>query len=81
MFSIEDPSAELTVGEAAELLNLGRAHLISQVSSGAILSRGAGSALALALADVLAHRKSIDVQASQALDAMSTEAEDAGLYE
>lgn len=81
MSSMGDPPAELTVGEAAELLNVSRAHLLSQVSSGAIPSRGAGSALTLALADVLAHRRSIDMQARQALDAMSIEAEAAGLYE
>ena len=81
MPSMEKPPTGLTVGEAAELLNESRAHLLTQVSSETIPSRGAGSARLLAIADVLARRKLIDFHASQALDAMSSEAEDAGLYE
>ena len=81
MSTFEDPPTELTIDEAAELLNVSRAHLLDQIASGAIPSHRIGTQLSLTLADVLAYRELIDAHAGQALDAMSIEAEDAGLYE
>ena len=71
---------DLTVDDAADLLNVSRAHLLELVASGALPSRRRGQQQRLALVDVLAHRDLIDSRAGRALDAMTLEAEDAGLY-
>lgn len=60
---------------------MSQAHLVDQISTGAVHAQRTGYGVSLALADVLAYRELIDAQASQALDAMAIEAEDAGLYE
>lgn len=77
----EDLPADLTIDDAAELLNVSRAHLLEQVASGALPSHQRGAQELIALADVLAYRDLIDTSASQALDALTHEAEDTGLYE
>lgn len=81
MSTSEDPCVGLTIDQAAELLNVSRAHVLDQIASRAMLSHRSGPQQSVALADVLAHRDLIDTQAGQALDAMTIEAEDAGLYE
>jgi excisionase family DNA binding protein len=73
--------AELTTVEAARLLNVSRPHLIKQVDAGAIPHHMVGTHRRLRLADVLAHRDRADARASAALDAMTAEAEDLGLYD
>ncbi|MGI8999813.1 MAG: excisionase family DNA-binding protein [Candidatus Limnocylindria bacterium] len=73
--------AELTTVEAAELLNVSRPFLIKQIEAGTLLCHMVGTHRRLRLADVLAYRDRIDADASEALAAMSAEAEELGLYE
>ncbi len=73
--------AELTTVEAAELLNVSRPFLIKQIEAGTLPCHMVGTHRRLRLADVLAYRDRMDADASEALAAMSAEAEELGLYE
>lgn len=73
--------AELTTVEAAELLNVSRPFLIKQLEAGALPYHMVGTHRRLRLVDVLAYRDRMDEQAEKALEAMTSEAEDLGLYE
>ena len=73
--------AELTSVEAAELLNVSRPFLIKQLDAGALPRHLVGTHRRLRLADVLAYRDHLDVNANDALSALSREAEDLGLYD
>ena len=73
--------AELTTVEAAELLNVSRPFLIKQLDAGALPHHLVGTHRRLRLADVLAYRDRLDVNANDALSALSREAEDLGLYD
>ncbi|MDP1818616.1 MAG: helix-turn-helix domain-containing protein [Acidimicrobiales bacterium] len=73
--------AELTTVEAAELLNVSRPYLIKQLDAGKLAFHMVGTHRRLKLADVLAYRDRLDADASDALDALTAEAEDLGLYE
>lgn len=72
--------ADLTTVEAAELLNVSRPFLIKQLEAGALPYRMVGTHRRMRLADVLAYRDRMDDQAEQALAALTTEAEELGLY-
>lgn len=73
--------AELTTVEAADLLNVSRPYLIKQLAAGKLAFHMVGTHRRLKLADVLAYRDRLDADASDALDALTAEAEDLGLYE
>ncbi len=73
--------AELTTVEAAELLSVSRPFLIKQIERGALACHMVGTHRRLRLADVLAYRDRIDAEASDALAAMTAEAEELGLYD
>lgn len=73
--------AELTTVQAAELLNMSRPHLIKQIEAGEIPHHMVGTHRRLKLVDVLAYRDRLEAQANEALDAMTAEAEDLGLYQ
>lgn len=72
--------AELTTVEAAQLLNVSRPFLIKQIELGVLPHHMVGTHRRLKLADVLDYRDRLDTQASKALDAMTAEAEELGLY-
>ena len=74
-------AVELTIVEAAQMLNVSRPHLIKQIEASAIPHHMVGTYRRLRLADVLAYRDQIDGRAAAALDAMAAEAEDLGLYD
>lgn len=73
--------AELSTVEAAEILNVSRPHLIKQLEHGALAFRMVGSHRRVRLVDVLAYRDAQDVAARHALDELTRQAEDLGLYE
>jgi excisionase family DNA binding protein len=73
--------AELTTVQAAELLNVSRPYLIKQIEAGEIPHHMVGTHRRLKLVDVLSYRDRLDAQADEALDAMTAEAEELGLYQ
>lgn len=73
--------AELTTVEAAELLNVSRPHLIKLLGGGALPFRMVGTHRRLRLVDVLAYRDRQDAAAREALDELTRQAEDLGLYD
>lgn len=73
--------AELTTVQAAELLNVSRPYLIKQIEAGGIPHHMVGTHRRLKLVDVLAYRDRLEAQANDALDAMTAEAEELGLYQ
>jgi excisionase family DNA binding protein len=74
-------NAELTTVEAAEILNVSRPHLVKQLEAGALAFRLVGSHRRIRLVDVLAYRDRVDARAHAALDAMTRDAEEFGLYD
>jgi excisionase family DNA binding protein len=79
--SVAPLHAELTTVEAAELLNVSRPHLIKQLESGAIPYRMVGTHRRVRLADVLDYRDRHDAQTSDALELLTRQAEEHGLYD
>jgi excisionase family DNA binding protein len=79
--SVASLQAELTTVEAAELLNVSRPHLIKLVDGGALPFRMVGTHRRLRLVDVLAYRDSQDAASREALDELTRQAEDLGLYD
>ena len=73
--------AELTTVEAAELLNVRRPHLVKLLDGGAMAFRMVGTHRRVRLADVLAYRDRHDAIARDALDELTKQAEELGLYE
>lgn len=73
--------AELTTVQAAELLNVSRPYLIKQIEAGEIPHHMVGTHRRLKLVDVLTYRDRLEAQADAALDAMTAEAEELGLYQ
>lgn len=73
--------AELTTVQAAEILNVSRPFLIKQIDAGEVACHLVGTHRRLRLVDVLAYRDRLETQADEALDAMTAEAEELGLYE
>lgn len=79
--SVASLQAELTTVEAAELLNVSRPHLIKLLEGGALPFRMVGTHRRLRLVDVLAYRDRQDAAARDALDELTRQAEDLGLYD
>jgi len=79
--SVASLQAELTTVEAAELLNVSRPHLIKLLDGGALPFRMVGTHRRLRLIDVLAYRDRQDAAAGEALDELTRQAEDLGLYD
>jgi excisionase family DNA binding protein len=78
--SVAPLHAELTTVEAAELLNVSRPHLIKLLENGALPYRKVGTHRRVRLVDVLAYRDRQDAEARQALDELTRQAEELGLY-
>jgi len=73
--------SELTTVEAADLLNVSRPHLIKLLDGGALPFRMVGTHRRLRLVDVLGYRDRQDAAAREALDELTRQAEDLGLYD
>jgi excisionase family DNA binding protein len=73
--------AELTTVQAADLLNVSRPYLIKQIEAGEIPHHMVGTHRRLKLVNVLTYRDRLEAHADEALDAMTAEAEDLGLYQ
>ena len=78
--SVAAMHTDLTTVEAAELLNVSRPHLIKLCEHGAMAFHMVGTHRRLRLVDVLAYRDQQDVAARQALDDLTAQAEEHGLY-
>jgi excisionase family DNA binding protein len=79
--SVAPLHAELTTVEAAELLNVSRPHLIKLLDRGEFPHRMVGTHRRLKLLDVLTYRDEQDATAREALDEMTRQAEELGLYD
>jgi len=73
--------AELTTVEAAELLNVSRPHLIKLLDGGPLPFRMVATHRRLRLVDVLAYRDGQAAEAREALNELTRQAEDLGLYD
>jgi excisionase family DNA binding protein len=74
-------SQQLTTQRAAALLGVSRPHLIKLVEAGELPYHKAGSHRRIYLKDLLAYQKRRDDKRRAALDRMSKEAFESGLYE
>lgn len=72
---------ELSTEEAAVLLGVSRPTVVRLIESGEIPARKVGTHRRLALDDVLEHRESTRIRRRDALERMSQQAEELGLYE
>ncbi len=79
--SVAPLHAELTTVEAAELLGVSRPHLVKLLDQGAMPHRMVGSHRRVRLVDVLAYRDRQDEQSRRALDELTAQAEELGLYD
>jgi excisionase family DNA binding protein len=78
----EDPSSdELTIEQAADVLNVSVSFIADLIEARTLQAHDGGGAGRLASADVLAYRDRADAVAEEALDAMTADAEVAGLYD
>ena len=76
----DPPAGELTIEEAADVLNVSPAFVADLIGGGTFRVRG-GGVDRLATTDVLAYRDRVDAVAEEALDAMTADAEAVGLYD
>ena len=72
---------ELTTQRAAGMLNVSRPHVINLINRGELPHHRVGTHRRLKLSDVLAYRTRRDVVRRAALDALTRDAEEDGLYE
>jgi excisionase family DNA binding protein len=72
--------AELTLDEAAELLNVSYAYLIGKIEAGDMPHRREGADRWIDFEELMAYKQRIDAASSQALDEMVALSEDMGLY-
>lgn len=79
--SVASVHAELTTVEAAEMLGVSRPHLVKLLEQGAMPHRMVGSHRRVRLVDVLAYRDRQDEQSRRALDELTAQAEELGLYD
>ena len=80
-FILYPESSELTTKQAAELLGVSRPFLIGILESGAILHRKIGRHRRVLMKDVLAYKKTMQVNRRAALDELVKASEDAGGYD
>lgn len=73
--------AELTTAEAAQLLGVSRPHVIKLLDESAMPHRLVGTHRRIRLADVLVYRDRQDERARQALDELTRQSEELGLYD
>lgn len=73
--------AELTTGQAADLLGVSRPTVVSLVDAGTLPASRIGTHRRLRTVDVLAHRARSQLQRSAALDELTEISEDLGLYD
>lgn len=79
--SIAPLHAELTTVEAAEILNVSRPHLVKLLEQSEMPYRMVGSHRRVRLVDVLAYRDRQDARSRRALDELTAQAEELGLYD
>lgn len=79
--SVASVHAELTTVEAAEMLGVSRPHLVKLLEQGAMPHRMVGSHRRVRLVDVLAYRDHQDEKSRRALDELTAQAEELGLYD
>ncbi len=79
--SVASVHAELTTVEAAEMLGVSRPHLVKLLEQGAMPHRMVGSHRRVRLVDVLAYRDRQDERSRRALDELTAQAEELGLYD
>ena len=72
---------DLTTEQAAAVLGVSRPTVIRMIEAGKLAARMAGTHRRLALGDVLAYRAASASRRRDALDRMSDQAEDLGLYD
>ena len=80
-FVLYPESSELTTKQAAELLGVSRPFLIGILESGAIPHRKIGRHRRVLMKDVLAYKKTMQVNGRAALDELVKASEDAGGYD
>lgn len=73
--------AELTTQQAADLLNVSRPYLIKLLEGGRIQYRRVGNRRKVRLLDVVTYRRDDEQRRRAALDEMTREAEEMGLYD
>ena len=74
--SVED---EMTTGEAANLLNVSRPHLVKLLEAGELPYRKVGTHRRVRRTDVLAYREAERLRAEKALQELADEAQELGL--
>ncbi|MFZ1489277.1 MAG: helix-turn-helix domain-containing protein [Ilumatobacteraceae bacterium] len=79
--SVASLHAELTTVEAAEMLGVSRPHLVKLLEHGAMPHRMVGSHRRVRIVDVLAYRDRQDEESRRALDELTAQAEELGLYD
>lgn len=72
---------DLTTEQAAAVLGVSRPTVVRLVDAGKLPARMAGTHRRIALTDVLAHRQASGQQRREALDRMTRQAEELGLYD
>lgn len=73
--------SELTTGQAADLLNMSRPHLVKLIDQGELKCRMVGTHRKLAARDVLAYKDRVKHARRSALSDMTALDEELGLYE
>lgn len=72
---------DLTTEQAAAVLGVSRPTVVRLIDTGKLPARMVGTHRRVALGDVLAHRQASAQRRSDALDRMTRQAEDLGLYD
>ena len=72
---------ELTTQQAAKVLNVSRPTVVKLIDDGVLPARKVGSHRRVSLTDLLAFRQDVVAKRRAALDEMTTDAEELGLYD